>query len=190
MSLHAEYTETDLIQGCIRGELKFQKLLYKKFYSYSMSVCLRYAESRDEAAEILNDGFMKIFTNIKMYTPEKSFKGWLRRIMVNTAIDHFRRNSREYNRLDLVYAENEYAVDSTLDQISAAEIMAMVQQLPPAYRMVFNLYAIEGYTHPEIAEKLEISEGTSKSNLFKARLKLQKMIMQSAKSEEPTSYAR
>ena len=161
MSTVLEHTEEELIAGCLRKDLKYQKLLYKKYYGLCLGVCLRYSDNREEAAEILNDGFMKAFTNIQAYTPEKSFKGWLRRIMVNTAIDHYRRNLRHSNTLELVHAESEMATETTLDQISAAEILELVQQLPPAYRVVFNLHAIEGYSHPEIAEKLNISEGAS-----------------------------
>lgn len=189
MSTTAAISEKELIEGCIRGDLKSQKMLYKMFYGFSMGVCLRYADSREEAAEILNDGFMKVFTSISTYQPDKAFKGWLRRIMVHTAIDHYRKNSKHYHSLDLVYAESELGVEDVLDTISAEEILAMVQQLSPAYRLVFNLHVIEGYSHPEIAEKLQISEGASKSNLFKARMKLQKMISHSDR-EKRTSYAR
>lgn len=189
MSTAAENSEKDLIEGCIRGDLKSQKMLYKLYYGFSMGICLRYAESREEAAEILNDGFMKVFANIATYQPDKAFRGWLRKIMVHTAIDHYRKNQKHYNALDLVYAENELGFEDVLDTISAEEILAMVQQLSPAYRLVFNLHVIEGFSHPEIAEKLQISEGASKSNLFKARMKLQKMISLSDR-EKRTSYAR
>lgn len=189
MGLTPELAEKQIIEGCIRGDLKSQKALYKQFYGLAMSICLRYAESRDEASEILNDGFMKIFSNLSGYHPEKSFQGWLRKIMVHTAIDHYRKNSKHYSSLDLVYAENELGVEDVLDTISADEIMAMIQQLSPAYRLVFNLHVIEGYSHPEIAEKLQITEGASKSNLFKARMKLQKMIS-FADKDKRASYAR
>lgn len=189
MSTAAELIEKELIAGCLRGDLKSQKLLYKQFYGFGMAICLRYADSREEAAEILNDGFMKVFTNLTTYTPEKAFRGWLRKIMVHTAIDHYRKNSKHYHTLDLVYAENELNYESALDVISAEEIMSMVQQLPPSYRLVFNLHVIEGFSHPEIAEQLNISEGASKSNLFKARIKLQKMISLSD-NEKRASYAR
>jgi len=176
LSTAVEPSENDLIAGCIRGDLKSQKALYKKYYGFSMTICMRYADSREEAAEILNDGFMKVFTNISTYQADKVFKGWLRTIMVHTAIDNYRKQSKHYHGLDLVYAENELSYEDIMDTISAEEIMAMVQQLPPAYRLVFNLHVVEGYSHPEIAEQLNISEGASKSNLFKARMKLQKMI--------------
>ena len=176
MSTALELSENDLIAGCIRGDLKCQKQLYKQYYGFSMAVCMRYADTREEAAEILNDGFMKVFSNISTYQPEKAFKAWLRTIMVHTAIDNYRKNSKHYHGLDLVYAENELSYEDVMDTISAGEILEMVQQLPPAYRLVFNLHVIEGFSHPEIAEQLQISEGASKSNLFKARMKLQKMI--------------
>lgn len=189
MSTAAELNEKDLIAGCLRGDLKSQKMLYKQYYGFAMAICLRYAENREEAAEILNDGFMKVFTNLASYSQEKAFRGWIRTILVHTAIDHYRRNSKHYHALDLVYAENESSYEDALDVISAEEIMAMVQLLPPAYRLVFNLHVIEGFSHPEIAEQLQISEGASKSNLFKARLKLQKMISLSD-NEKRASYAR
>ncbi len=189
MSNAVELSENDLIAGCIRGDLKCQKQLYKQYYGFSMAVCMRYADSREEAAEILNDGFMKVFTNIASYQPDKAFKAWLRKIMVHTAIDNYRKNSKHYHALDLVYAENEIQYEDVLDSISAAEILAMVQQLSPAYRLVFNLHVVEGFSHTEIAEQLQITEGASKSNLFKARMKLQKMISLSDR-DKSTRYAK
>ncbi|HSI91682.1 MAG TPA: sigma-70 family RNA polymerase sigma factor [Adhaeribacter sp.] len=189
MSTAAELTDMSLIEGCIRGDLKSQKQLYKQFYGLAMSVCLRYAESREEAAEIMNDGYMKVFANIATYQQAKSFRAWLRTIMVHTAIDHYRRNSKYYGTLDLVYAESEMGQEDILDTISASEIMAMVQQLPPSYRVVFNLHAVEGFSHSEIAEKLQITEGASKSSLSKARIKLQKMISL-YDQDKYSSYAR
>ncbi|MFC5271867.1 RNA polymerase sigma factor [Adhaeribacter terreus] len=189
MSTAVDLYEKDLIDGCIRGDIKSQKMLYKQYYGFSMAICLRYADSREEAAEIMNDGFMKVFTNLQSYQQDKAFRGWLRKIMVHTAIDHYRKNSKHYHSLDLVYAESEMGFEDVLDTISAEEILAMVQLLSPSYRLVFNLHVIEGYSHPEIAEKLQITEGASKSNLFKARMKLQKMITLSDR-ENRTSYAR
>ncbi|MDX5347176.1 MAG: sigma-70 family RNA polymerase sigma factor [Hymenobacteraceae bacterium] len=189
MEINQEHIDKELIEGCRKGDLKFQKLLYKQFYGFALSVCMRYVDNRDEASEILNDGFMKVFTNIGNFDQGKSFKGWIRRIMVNTAIDHYRKNKHHYSTLDLVYADSETTTEDVMEKISAAEIMAMVQQLSPSYRMVFNLYVMEGYTHPEIAEKLEITEGASKSNLHKARVKLQKMI-NLYYDQKHSSYAR
>lgn len=141
-----------------------------------MGVCLRYARSRDEAIEIVNDGFYKIMTNLDKYSPGLSFKGWVRRIMINCAIDHFRRNEKHYDNVDISFVRDENLRPEVLDQLSTEVIMQAVQNLPPSYRIVFNLYCIEGFHHAEIAQKLNISEGTSKSNLNIARTKLKKAL--------------
>jgi len=141
-----------------------------------MGICLRYSRSRDEAIEIVNDGFFKIMTNLDKYSPELSFKGWLRRIMTNAAIDHYRRNEKHYHSVDISYVKNEHLTEKVLSSLSEEVILAAIQELPPSYRMVFNLYCLEGYKHSEIAQKLNISEGTSKSNLNTARIKLKKAL--------------
>jgi RNA polymerase sigma-70 factor (ECF subfamily) len=141
-----------------------------------MGVCMRYSRTRDEAIEILNDGFLKIFTKLDKYSQGLSFRGWLRKVMINSAIDYFRRNEKHYNALDISHAHYESANETILDQLSEEEIIAAIQRLPPSYRMVFNLFAIEGYKHEEIANMLNISVGTSKSNLAVSRNKLQKML--------------
>ena len=151
-----------------------------KYYAYGMSVALRYADSRDQAAEILNDSYMKVFENIKKFDVNRSFKPWLRKIIVNTAINHYHKNKPKLqlhemdNEVDVV--EHEETIESS---ISYDEIVGMVQQLSPAYRAVFNLHTIEGYKHDEIAEMLGISVGTSKSNLAKAKKNLQVMLEKS-----------
>jgi RNA polymerase sigma factor (sigma-70 family) len=142
-----------------------------------MGVCLRYSKSREEAIEIVNDGYMKIFNNLDKYTEGRPFKGWLRRIMINASIDHYRRYEKHYNTLDISYAQYQPTAEVALDRLSAEEILKAVGQLPPSYRMAFNLYVIEGYKHEEIANKLGISVGTSKSNLSVARNKLQKILL-------------
>lgn len=142
-----------------------------------MGVCLRYSKSREEAVEIVNDGFIKIFNNLKKYQYGKSFKSWLRRVMINASIDHYRKNEKHYHSLDISHAQFQITSENAFDKLSAKEIIEKVQKLPPSYRMVFNLYVIEGYKHEEIAAKLSISTGTSKSNLSIARNKLQKMLM-------------
>ena len=126
----------------------------------------------------MNDGFVKIFSKMDHYTKGLSFKGWLRKVMINTAIDYYRRNEKHYHSLDITHAQYQYAYESVLDHLSEKEIIEAIQGLPPSYRMVFNLYAIEGFKHEEIAEKLGISVGTSKSNLSMARSKLQRVLSQ------------
>lgn len=142
-----------------------------------MAICLRYARSREEATEILNDGFIKIFSRLDLYTPALSFKGWIRKIMINAAIDHFRRNEKHYHNLDISHVQYEGAREDVLSEMSATEIIAAIQLLPPSYRMVFNLFVIEGYRHEEIANQLNISVGTAKSNLAIARSKLKKILL-------------
>ena len=147
------------------------------FYAYGMSITLRYADSRNEAVEILNDAFMKVFDNIRKYDSKKPFKPWFRQIVVNTAINHFHKNKNYRQWESLEHAASEPAVRETiLSGIHYDEIVEMVQQLTPAYRAVFNLYVIDGFTHKEIAEMLDISEGTSKSNLHKAKRNLRTLL--------------
>jgi len=157
------------------------------YYSYAMGICIRYSRSADEAVEILNDGFIKIFSKLSLYSPGLSFKGWLRKIMINSAIDYFRRNERHYHSLDISHVQNESMSETVLDKLSAEEIIALIQRLPPSYRMVFNLYVIEGYHHEEIANQLNITVGTSKSNLAIARNKLKKML--SGDKEENSKHS-
>ncbi len=169
----------EIIEGCKRDERTAQKLLYERLYPRMMGTCMRYAADRDQATEILNKGFLKVFTGIKDYRKQDNsgIEAWIHRIMINTAIDHLRAEIR-HRHTDI---EQTIYMEDTADVVSdltVDEIMAMVNSLTPAYRAVFNLYVVEGYTHPEIAKLLEINEGTSKSNLAKAKVKLRKMIEQ------------
>lgn len=160
-----------MIDGCLNGNRESQKMLYEHFFGYAMSICLRYSRSREESREILNDGFMKVFMRLATRDVNASFKSWLRRIMINAAIDHYRKNSKHYQLKDVdeSIAWISSGEADALHELSYEELIAMVQALSPAYRAVFNLYVIDGYTHEEIASQLDISIGTSKSNLFKAR---------------------
>lgn len=172
-----------VIAGCKNGELKYQKMFYKHFYGYAMSACLSYASNKDDALEIMHDGFIKVFNNLHRHDVNKSLKGWIRRIMVNTAIDHYRKNIKHQQLYDIDSADKLSDSPSIYDKISAEEIIGMVQSLSPAYRMVFNLFVIEGYSHKEIAQKLDIAESTSRSNLVMANRKLRKLLQQSLKDE-------
>lgn len=170
--------EEELIKGCIREERLAQQRLYEKYYPKMMGVCMRYANDRDMAMDMLNTGFMKVFDSIeKFYKQGGNLEAWIYRIMVNTAIDHLRKEMR-HSHADMektVYVED---VSDVLSDLSAAQIMEMINKLTPGYRAVFNLYVVEGYNHSEIGERLGISEGTSKSNLAKARARLQEMIIE------------
>ncbi len=165
------------MDSCRKADRYSQDRLYREFYAYSMGICLRYSRTREEAIEILNDGFMKIFAKIDRYSPGLSFKGWLRKVMINSAIDYFRRNEKHYNSLDISHVQYESSAENVLDQLSEQEIIAAIQLLPPSYRMVFNLFVIEGFKHEEIANQLNISVGTTKSNLAIARSKLKKILI-------------
>lgn len=165
-----------LLDSCRNGNRNSQDRLYETFYGYSMGVCLRYSRTREEAVEILNDGFVKIFSKLDRYTSGMSFKGWLRKVMINSAIDYYRRNEKHYHSLDISYGQFETSAATILDKLSEQDIIAAIQRLPPSYRMVFNLYVIEGYKHEEIANQLNITVGTSKSNLSIARDKLRKVF--------------
>lgn len=166
-----------IIESCRKQDSDSQKRLYKHFYNYGMTICSRYARNREEAKEIFNDGFFKIFTKLQQYNPDHSFKAWLNRIMVNTAIDHYRKNQTKPQLVDIVHAQHYETRAIAIENISEREILDLVQQLAPSYRMVFTLHVVEGFKHPEIAEKLGITVGTSKSNLAKARTKLKAMLI-------------
>lgn len=165
-----------ILNGCRKQRRESQKMLYEEFYGYGMSICLRYADNRDEAAAILNDGFMKIFTNIRQFDLSKPLKPWLRKIMINTAINHYHRKQRSVQFDEMERANQEAETESIISGISYQEIIAMLHKLPPAYRTVFNLFVIEGYKHEEIAKTLGITVGASKSNLFKAKEYLRKIL--------------
>lgn len=171
-----EYIIQKYVEGCARNERDSQKALYKHFYSFAMGICLRYANDRLDAAGILNDAFFKAFSNISKYDVGKDFKPWLGRIIANTAIDYYRSNLKFADHLDVAEQDQIVQVGTVYDKIAYDDLLVLVQRLTPAYRTVFNLFAIDGYSHEEIAETLGISVGTSKSNLFKARQKLQEML--------------
>ena len=165
------------MDACRKADRNSQDRLYKEYYGYAMGICLRYSRTREEATEILNDGFIKIFTKLDHYSPGLSFKGWIRKVMINSAIDSFRRNEKHYNSLDISHVHYESSSETVLDHLSEQEIISAIQLLPPSYRMVFNLFVIEGYKHEEIANQLGISVGTTKSNLAIARNKLKKILI-------------
>ncbi|MEM7039938.1 MAG: RNA polymerase sigma factor [Bacteroidota bacterium] len=168
--------EQRLIRGCVRGKPQFQEALYNKYYRKMFGVCMRYTQNRDVAEDVLQDGFIKVFKNIGSFKGKGSLEGWVRRIMVNTALEHHRKQAKMYPVVDLDQAMDEDAGHDIVAKMSSDEILELIQALPPGFRTIFNLYAIEGFTHREIAEKLGISEGTSKSQLARARAALQESI--------------
>lgn len=169
---HRYYTEEDLLEGCRAGNSRFQQALFDRYSRKMFGVCLRYCDNRDDAQDVLQDGFIKVFGNLHQFRGNGSLEGWVRRVMVTTALEHYRRRSRYI----FVETEEWHQVELNSDALSAlgaAELTKLIQELPTGYRTVFNLYAIEGYTHEEIGGMLGISEGTSKSQLSRARKTLQ-----------------
>jgi RNA polymerase sigma-70 factor (ECF subfamily) len=165
-----------LIEACLSHDPEAQKALIRLFYVFAQSICLRYAGSKQETEEMMNDGFLKIFNNLGKYDHSRPFKAWIRTILVNTAIDHYHKKQKYVHEVDIDECDITDWNEDVISRISANEILKMVQQLPPSYRIVFTLYVVEGYNHREIAQMLNIKEGTSKSNLQDARKKLQAMI--------------
>lgn len=172
------------IQGCVLNDRFSQKKIYTSFYNYAMSICSIYTSNYEDSVEILNDGFLKVFKEIYRYQPSYadhilSFKGWLRKIMLYTSIDHFRKNHkyRFTKELDNEAARLSAPCEDALDKISYNEILRSMQKLTPGYRVIFNLFVIENFSHEEISKRLGISIGTSKSNLARGRKQLQKILL-------------
>ena len=171
------YTDKELIERCLENDPRAQEFLYKQFSRRMYGVCLRFARNTLEADDILQEGFIKVFTFLKDFRQEGSLEGWIRRTIVNTAINYYNSKQNEWKETSIDKAESYQSVtEDTLDKISTADLLNIIHELPEGYRMVFNLYIIEGYNHQEIAEMLHISENTSKSQLSRARMVLQERL--------------
>ncbi|WP_162427757.1 RNA polymerase sigma factor [Pontibacter pudoricolor] len=173
--------EEKLIEGCIAGKRDMQRLLYDLYAKKMMMVCLRYAPTTFEAEDIVQEGFIKVFSNIQHFKRDCPLEYWIRKIIVNTALKHLRQKSLLTVSHESEEVENLSSGDYNLNDYSMDELLSIIQSLAPRYRMVFNLYAIEGYNHKEIGEMLGISEGTSKSQYSRARAILQSMLAQQDK---------
>ncbi|MCB0592920.1 MAG: sigma-70 family RNA polymerase sigma factor [Lewinellaceae bacterium] len=176
----------ELIERCKGGDRLAQNLLYRKYYSYALSICLRYSCNEAEAKEILNDGFFNILTKIDQYNAAFPFRAWLSKVFVHAAIDYNRKYRRFNQNLEADEPSESIMPSGTngaLEKLSYEEAISFIQQLPPAYCIIFNLYAMEEYTHQEIAELLGINPGTSRSNLHKARIKLRQILEQNKAGE-------
>jgi RNA polymerase sigma factor (sigma-70 family) len=169
--------DATLIIECVNGNARAQRLLFDKFARKMFSVCLRYAKNEEQAEDVLQDGFVKVFGKLKDFKSEGSLEGWIRRIMVNTALDQIRKNNKQLgdtNIDDVGYKiENN---DFIVEKMMAEDLMKMVQAMPDGYKVVFNMFAIEGYSHGEIADTLGISENTSKSQYSRARAYLRERL--------------
>jgi RNA polymerase sigma-70 factor (ECF subfamily) len=169
---------SNIIKGCKDGKTSAQKTLFENFYGYAKKICLRYGSDSMQAEEMLNDSFLKVFKHIGTYNESHSFQAWFKTIIVRSCIDYHRKYNPKVVLIDVEDAPYlEYQQPDAMDQLSAEEILELVQRLPPSYRTVFSLFVIDGYSHAEIAEFLGINESTSRSNLVKARAKLQEWIL-------------
>lgn len=181
--MNAALAEQYIIDGCIKGNAECQRMLFEKLYSKMLALCKRYTGNMDEAKDMLQDGFIKVFENLHKYRGESSLQTWVSRIMINNAINQLKKNQR----LSLVSLENEGHFDradetdteagGVIDDLNPEKVIELIQQLPTGYRTILNLYAIEGFTHKQIAVTLGIAEGTSKSQLSKARQLLKQELL-------------
>ena len=165
-----------IIARCQKNERAAQKELYMLFYSFGMGICMRYSDNREDAVEILNDGFLRVFQYIRSFKADKDFNPWFRRILINCAIDHLRKKELKIDQYQQDLAEAVIQFPSVEGHLAYEELLEIMRKLPNAYRTVFNLIAIEGFRHEEVAGLLNISVGTSKSNYHRARQKLQQYL--------------
>lgn len=178
-------TDEQLVKECVSGSTIAQKKFYDLFAKKMMGVCLRYTNNVEEAQDILQDAFIKIFNKLSDYESKGSLEGWVRRIMVNTALDHYRKSKKHQNDVDVDVVgykleQNDFIVES----ITAVDLLKIIQTIPEGYRVVFNLFAIEGYSHKEIAERLGVTESTSKSQYSRAKSLLRKLMIENNIVEE------
>ncbi len=181
LSIHKSTTEEKLITGCIKGKTWAQKALYDRYASLLLGICIRYLKDRDDAEDVMIQGFMKVYQNIAKFRQEGSFEGWIRRIIVNECLTFIRKNRSMYLETEIKKAENDPNCSFLEQNLEVEDLMNMIGRLPSGYRTVFNLYAIEGYSHAEIADQLGINVNTSKSQLSRARSHLQKELIAAEK---------
>jgi RNA polymerase sigma factor (sigma-70 family) len=180
-------SETELVQKCKQGDLKYQEKLYKHFYGYAMGVGLRYLTDRNDTLEVVNDAFIKVFKSISQFENEKLFKPWFRKIIVNTAIDRKRKDLKFLYHVDLEKAEHVSNSPTAVENLNAEDILKLLNGLPEILRMVFNLYEIDGYSHDEIGKMLGMPASSSRVNLSRAKEKLRKAWQQEEGLYEQTS---
>jgi RNA polymerase sigma factor (sigma-70 family) len=173
----------EILKGCYRGDLKAQEDLFRLYWGYVMSIALRFSSCHDNALEIANDSFLKIFLKIGSHKIEKDFKAWIRKIVINTAMDYFRKDKRNNIEIPIEIANNDPVEESVIDSLNAEEIIKLVNSLPKMYRYTFSLFEIEGFSHEEIAIQFGITPSTSRSNLTRAKKMLRQMILITSKYE-------
>jgi RNA polymerase sigma-70 factor (ECF subfamily) len=177
-----EYSDSDLISGCLKGKELHQEVLYKRYFSFAMSVCIRYTKDRNEAMEIVNDSYMKVLENLGDYDSSKSFKAWYSRILVNTSIDNYRRNLKHSSSVSIDNIDKEEQEPEIDIELSVNDILKIFSQIPEQYKVTFNLFEIEGYSHEEIGKLLGVTTSTSRSNLARAKKMVREIYMKEFKS--------
>ena len=166
----------EILKGCVSGNRKAQGQLFQLFGDEMFGVCLYYSKDYAEAEDTLHEGFMKVFQKVGQYSGKGSFAGWIKRVIINTALEKHRKQNKMFAVGDDILNEEDIEPEKIVSNLSKQDLLKLVQELSPMYRLVFNLYAIEGYSHKEVSEMLGISEGTSKSNLARARRILQDKV--------------
>jgi RNA polymerase sigma-70 factor (ECF subfamily) len=179
-----EYSEEEIIAGCINNNRKHQELLYRRYFPKMIRMCYRFTQDEDRAMQIVNDGFLRVFKKLEKYSSKGSFEGWIRKIVYHSISDHFRKESRYLKFIVLDGPEKE-TQSTALDDLYYDDLISLLDQIPPKSSLVFRLYAIEGYSHQEIAGQLNISDGTSKWHLSNARIHLKSIL----ESRTKTNYA-
>ena len=172
-------TDEQIIEGCKQKDARAQKALFEKYASTMLGICMRYMKAQQEAEDVLQDGFIKVFEKFDKFKNEGSLEGWIKRIMVNTALDQLRKDKKRNHHLDV--DEVDYLLESNdmvIESLSAENLLKILNTIPEGYKVIFNLYAIEGYSHKEIAEKLDITESTSKSQYSRAKAYLRKLMIE------------
>ena len=176
MKSHKELTEAEIVHRCLQNDAPAQNELYRRYAGKMIGICMRYTHNREDANDVLQDGFVKVFLNLKSFKGEGSFEGWIKRIMINTALKHYQKNLKYKNESDIDAAFDLSFDNRIISNMGVTELMKHVQNMPDGYRTIFNLYVIEGYQHNEIGDLLGISEGTSKSQLSRARNYLMEVL--------------
>jgi RNA polymerase sigma factor (sigma-70 family) len=177
-----------ILAGCKANDRKSQKELYKLFFGFSMKICLRYSENKEEAIEMVNDGFLKVFNSVNKVDEGRPFQSWLSTIMINTSIDHYRARIKRLKMEELNNNHDSEDTESIIAKLNYNDLIKLVQRLSISYRTVFYLFVIDGYNHEEISKMLSISVGTSKSNLFKARQQLKEMLKETVAGQIKEQY--
>ena len=190
LQIQKSTSETDLVKGCKRQKAKAQRMLYEKYAPTMLGLCRRYVRGEQEAEDVMINGFMKVFSKIDLFEGKGSFEGWMKRIMINESLGYIRKNKAMYLETDIEAADKEPDLDKLSTALETKDLLKMINELPSGYRTIFNLYAIEGYSHKEIGELLGINENTSKSQLSRARMQLQKKLLETERVLEKQNIIR